>query len=189
VAAGLSLRTVARAIGVSHTHVGRFERDSLASPSVAFLCAYCDVLGLELSVRAYPAGDPLRDAGQRRLLGRLRNELHADLQWREEVPLPDTQDRRAWDAAIAPAEGTWCVRVEAEVRVTDGQSLQRRLALKVRDGGPGHVLLLLADTRHNRLALSALRQVLRPTLPLDQRAVLAALRAGEDPGGSGIVVL
>lgn len=81
------------------------------------------------------------------------------------------------------------MRVEAETRLADGQALERRIALKIRDGGPGHVLLLVADTRSNRHALAALRGGLRATFPLEGRSVLAAVRDGRDPGANGVVVL
>jgi hypothetical protein len=101
--------------------------------------------------------------------------------------LPIERDLRAWDAEIR-SRG-WVMRVEAETRLTDGQALERRLALKIRDGGPGHVLLLVADTRLNRRVVATLRGVLRAQFPLDGRHVLRALRGGLDPGGSGIVML
>jgi hypothetical protein len=81
------------------------------------------------------------------------------------------------------------MRVEAETRLADGQALERRIALKIRDGGPGHVLLLVADTRGNRVALTTLREAHREQFPLDGRHVLQALREGRDPGASGVVIL
>jgi hypothetical protein len=105
------------------------------------------------------------------------------------VPLPIPGDLRAWDAEVRPPDATWRVRVEGETRISDGQALERRLALKMRDGGEGHTLLLIADTRANRNALRSLRPLLHERLPLDGRAMLAALRSGRDPGGSGVVIL
>ena len=83
----------------------------------------------------------------------------------------------------------WAFGVEAETAVTDGQALERKLALKLRDGGPAASFSLVADTRANRTALVRMRQELRGLLPLDARPVLAALRDGRQPPGSGIVVL
>jgi len=189
VGSGLSQRFVAGAIGVSHTHVGRFERGEVPEPGIEFLSAYCAVVGLELSLRAYPAGDSMRDRASAALLERLRRELHPTLRWRSEVPLPIDRDLRAWDAEIRGGPPAWRARVEAETRATDGQALERKLALKIRDGGPGHVLLLIADTRSNRAFMPRLREELRDTFPLSSREVLAALRAGRDPGGNGIILL
>ncbi|HEY7591296.1 MAG TPA: hypothetical protein VH723_09900 [Candidatus Limnocylindrales bacterium] len=75
--------------------------------------------------------------------------------------------------------------MEAETAITDGQALERKLALKIRDGGFDHLILLVADTRRNRAAIPALRV----PFPLRTRQVLAALREGRDPGASGIVML
>jgi transcriptional regulator with XRE-family HTH domain len=187
VASGLSLRAVGAALGVSHTHVHRFERGELRQASVEFVAASCAVVGLELGLRAYPAGGAPRDRAQLALLERFRARLHPSLAWRTEVPFPIVGDQRAWDAQTGTGE--WLVNIDAETAIRDGQALERRLALKARDGGRGHVVLLVADTRTNRAAVALLRDGLRPLLPLDTRAVLAALGAGRDPGAGGIAIL
>jgi hypothetical protein len=50
------------------------------------------------------------------------------------------------------------------------------------------VILLVADTPRNRRALAAAPAAFGD-LPLRTREILAALRDGRDPGGSGIVIL
>jgi transcriptional regulator with XRE-family HTH domain len=190
IGAGLTQDVVGRSLGVSHARVGRFERGEVAHPDLEFMSAYCAVVGLDLSLRTYPAGDPIRDRAQLALLERFRARLHPSLRWRTEVPLPIAGDRRAWDAEVRPPPpARWCVRVEAETRIADGQALERKLALKVRDDPGGHVVLLVADTRSNRVALRAIRDGLRQRLPLDTRELLAALKEGRDPRGSGVVIM
>lgn len=177
-------------IGSSHARVGRFERGEVEYPNLEFLGAYCAVVGLDLAIRTYPAGDPIRDRAQLALLERLRTRLHPSLRWRPEVPLPIEGDLRAWDAEIVGRQpAPWRARVEAETRIADGQALERRLSLKLRDDPEGHLILLVSDTRANRAALRSLNDGLRGLLPLSTRQVLAALAAGRDPGGSGIVVM
>jgi len=189
IGAGLSLREVAAASGSSHQQLIRFERGDLDRVSIEAMSAWCAVVGLDLAVRTYPTGDTIRDRAQLTLLERLRGELHPSLAWRTEVPLPIPGDRRAWDAEIRGGKpGPWRVRVEAETRISDGQALDRRLSLKARDDPLGHVVLLVSDTRANREALRRLSDGLAADLPLGTRAVLRALRAGQDPGGSGIVI-
>jgi hypothetical protein len=51
-----------------------------------------------------------------------------------------------------------------------------------------HLILLVADTRRNRRALAAAPAAFAD-LPIGSRAILRALRDGENPGGSGIVIL
>jgi transcriptional regulator with XRE-family HTH domain len=187
IAGGLSLRAVARAVGASHSEVRRFEIGDTAEPSLELMAACCAVVGLELALRAYPAGDPIRDRAHLALLERFRGRLHPDLRWQTEVPLPIAGDLRAWDAEVRGA--TWRAWVDAETVVSDGQALGRRLALKARDAGAGHVILLVADTRANRAAIATLRPGLRHMLALDTRELLAALSAGRDPGSGGIVIL
>jgi hypothetical protein len=184
---GLSLRDAGAASGTAHQQLLRFEGGELDRVSIAQLGAWCSVVGLDLVVRAYPAGDPIRDAGQVRLLGRLRPRLHPSLGWSTEVALPIPGDLRAWDAQIR-GEG-WTLGVEAETVLDDIQALERRLALKRRDGGVDHVVLLVADTTTNRRALASAAATAFADLPLRTREVMAALRAGRDPDGSGIVIL
>jgi hypothetical protein len=59
----------------------------------------------------------------------------------------------------------------------------------MRDDPDGHTVLVVADTRANRRALRHLREGLRELLPLDARAIFAALGPGADPGGSGLVLI
>jgi hypothetical protein len=159
-------------------------------PDLEFLSAYCAVLGLELSLRTYPAGDPIRDRAQLALLERLRGRLHPNLRWRTEVPLPIERDLRAWDADIrGTTPAPWRARVEAETKLADLQALERRLTLKHRDDPGGHLILLVSDTRANRAGLRSLRDGLAELLPLRTREVLGAIADGRDPGAGGIVIL
>jgi hypothetical protein len=168
----------------------RFERGELDHLDVPRLGAWCEVVGLDLAIRAYPAGDPIRDRAQLALLERFRSRIHPSLRWRTEVPLPIEGDLRAWDAEVRGRDPRpWRARVEGETRISDGQALERRLALKVRDDPEGHLVLLVSDTRANRVALPALAAGMRDLFPITQRALLAALREGREPPGSGIVVL
>lgn len=186
IGAGLSLRAVGHAAGVDHVKLWRFERGLACRLRVDQIAAIGSVVGLDVRLRAYPAGDPIRDAGQVRLLARLRPRLHASLRWSTEVPLPIEGDMRAWDAMIRGRD--WRRPVEAETVLDDIQALERRLALKRRDGGEDHVILLVADTARNRRALAAAPGAFAD-LPLRTREILGALGRGEDPGGSGIVIL
>jgi transcriptional regulator with XRE-family HTH domain len=188
IAAGLSQRTAARAAGMSQSQFGRLERGQIRYPTLDQLSRAAAVVGLKLTLRAFPDGDPIRDAAHARLLERFRRQLGPGIVWRTEVPVQGATDLRGWDGlAIPPGER---IGVEAETRLRDGQSTWRRTQRKRdADHTVGSVILLLADTRANRDALKEIREALRADLPLDTRAVLAALRAGRAPGASGIVLL
>jgi len=133
--AGLSQRRVAAAVGIAQSRLSAIERGVAASPSLEALAQIAGVVGLELSLRVFPAGSPLRDAGHAALFGRLRATTSPILRWRSEVPLPITGDRRSWDAVAFDASGAMVMAVELDTRTRDAQALARKLALKKRDGG------------------------------------------------------
>jgi transcriptional regulator with XRE-family HTH domain len=185
--AGLSQRVVGRASGLSHSTISRIESGGLPHASIAGLARIGAVVGLQVSLRTYPGGDPLRDAGHLKLLARFRRHVSADLSWRTEVPLPIEGDRRARDAVIRGP--TFRIGVEAETRVIDAQAISRKLSLKRRDGGVDSVVLVLAATATNRAAAPALISAFGDQLHVDARTIIDALQRGTNPGGSGIVIM
>jgi hypothetical protein len=70
----------------------------------------------------------------------------------------------------------------------DIQALERRLALKVRDGGVDGVIRLIAAPPRNLRAIAAAPGGFS-AFDRDARRVLSALAAGRDPGGSSLVLL
>jgi hypothetical protein len=157
------------------------------------LATIAEVLGLETSLRFFPRGDPIRDQAHAALLERLHGRCHRSLVWRTEVPLPAAGDQRAWDALIRGVDpvtsDAWRVGVEAETRPNDLQALDRRLALKERDGGADWIVLLLLASRHNREFVAAHGSVLRLRFPLGGRRALELLAAGAPLGQSALIVL
>jgi hypothetical protein len=186
VTAGLGQRAAGAAAAMSHTQFGRIERAELPNLTVEQLSRAATAVGLRLVVRTYPDGDPVRDAAHRALLERFRRLLPAGTTWRTEVPLPIPGDRRALDAVASLAGRR--IAVEAETRLADIQALERRLALKRRDGGIEVLVLLVADTRANRRALAVHRGALRSSFPADGRTLRLALGRGELPTSSGLIL-
>ena len=121
------------------------------------------------------------------LLERLRARLHPSLAWRTEVPVTAGPDVRAWDAQIKG--DIWTDGVEAEVRLRDAQALERRIALKQRDGSVDSVILLVWNTRHNRDALASIGAGLRAAFPLAGARALELLTAGVNPGANSLILL
>ena len=186
-ATGLSQEEVGGVLGFSHSKVGRIERAEDPSVAVADLTRLAAVVGLELSVRAFPSGAPHRDQAHAALLDRLRRRLHPALRWQTEVPFLTMNDLRAWDALISGPD--FRIGVEAETRVRDGQALERRVAIKRRDGAVAWVILLLADTRTNRAFIRDRAADLRAAFGLDMSTALKALAHGRDPGGDALIAL
>jgi len=184
---GLSLKAVGGAVSLSISYVSRIERGLVDSVSILDLARLHAVVGLELSLKAFPSGEPIRDVAHARLLGRLRKRLHQSLRWSLEVPLPAPGDRRSWDALIKGPR--WRYGVEAETAPRDAQALCRRLQLKERDGDVDGVILLLDSTVQTRRFLREAAELLRETFPIDGKRALELLAAGVNPGGRSIVVL
>ena len=185
IARGLSQREIARQVRVSHTKVRGVEtgRSDLSIELAARMAA---VLGLELGVSLYPDGEPVRDKAHLALLERFRTRLPATIRWRTEVPIPIAGDRRSADAVVDGPD--WAALVEAETRLGDVQSLERAIAGKQRDLGIGRVILLVADTRHNRRVIADV-PALSERFRVGTRACLAALTSGRDPGGDCLAIL
>lgn len=182
--AGLTQREVASAAGISRSLLGRIELGRAHDLSLRIASVLFAVLGHELALKGYPVGEPIRDAGQLRMLGRLRPRVHSLFRWTTEAPMPIPGDLRAWDARL---DGPASVGIEAETRLTDLQQVLRRIALKQRDSGVDRVILLVANTHHNRAVVEGSIAALRQSLPLDTRETLFALGAGRDPGANGLV--
>ena len=159
-----SYADLGRSVGLTGQQVARICRGRSESVSIVRLSALLAAVGMDLSSRAYPSGVPVRDAAHLALLARLRARVPDPLKWPVEVPVvarlgaedgfrgSAAIDRRAWDAVI---EGPgWRLGVEAETRLVDVQSLERRVALKERDGDVSAVILLVNDTAHNRRVIA-----------------------------------
>jgi transcriptional regulator with XRE-family HTH domain len=188
ISSGLSRSDVARAAGVSPSQVDRFERGELRDIRLGPLCRLSVAVGLVPSLRFFPDGDPLRDAAQSRALGRLRARIAATAPFQTEVPLYGRSDLRAWDAVVDT--GACRDAFEVETRLWDLQATTRRILLKLRDDQTiQHVFLVVADTKADRRALAAGRELLRGGFPLDTREVLASFGAGRCPGSCGVVIL
>lgn len=187
IAAGLTQATVGEAVGVAASEVSRIEAGRRASVSIERLAVAFAVVGMDLSVRAFPAGSPLRDVAHVTLLERFTARCSPAWRWSVEVPVDVPGDPRAWDACLTGANVR--IGVEAETRLRDVQALQRRIEGKRRDSHVDRVILVVANTRSNRAALRAAQVLLARSYPVSSREALADLAAGRCPGGDAIVVI
>ena len=144
-----------------------------------------EVVGLQLAAQLYPNGDPVRDRAHLALLERFRHRLPG-IRLKVEVPIPIAGDRRSADAIVKFEEGQ--ALTKAETRLEDLQLIKRRALAKQRNLGAKRLILLVADTRHNRDVIGR-HPELRERFPIDTRACLSTLRRGEDPGGDCLVIL
>ncbi len=184
----LAGRDVAAAIGLSPAQYSRLERGLTDTLSIELATVALDAVGLELAVRVYPGGPPIRDRAHTSLLDRLRGRCHQSIRVLTEVGMPIPGDLRAWDAVlVAP---TWRHRVELETRPRDYQAH----GSADRPQGPrqwrvGGVSLVLLDSRHNRDFVHLHHAALAAAFPVPASVALAALRAGTDPGAGSVILL
>jgi transcriptional regulator with XRE-family HTH domain len=188
VAAGTSQGTVARAAGISPSQLSRLERNRIARPSIEQICRVAGALGQTPSLKLFPSGPAVRDSGQLALLARFESRLGPPLHDRREVPLSIQGDPRAWDGMVLG--GVEPFFEEGESHLSDVQALARRVELKLRDDGRARVVILVvARSAYNRRVLAAHRESLRSQFPLDGAAIARAVRRGEAPPASGIIVV
>jgi hypothetical protein len=95
--------------------------------------------------------------------------------------LPGEGERRAWDKMLRlpDTQPRHLVGVDIESRVYDVQAIVRRTRGRERDGHVDSILLVLADTAHNRSVVDELRSALGPAYATSPRALLGALGRGD----------
>jgi transcriptional regulator with XRE-family HTH domain len=186
-AAGLSQAAVGYALGISRSLLAGWERgELLASPLQ--LAGWGAVVGLDVPIRAHAAGSPLRDVAQLRILERAHLVIGDGWDWQTEVPVSsDPLDRRAVDVVLRGPGGS--VGLEVISRLTDAQGQIRAVVLKQQVSRIERMVLVLADTRHNRNALMVAAPTVVPAFPLRTRAVLVGLRAGRLPRANGVILI
>lgn len=182
--AGLSQKAVARAAGCSAATISRVERGLVRDLTLRHVARHSAVVGLALRADVLPTGVPIRDAGQLKVINRLAAHIGSPFVWILEMPI-GPHDLRAFDAgAIAPG----CkVAFDVWSRVRDVQAQARLSQRKAVDAQVDRLILVFGDTVANRRALRQTGEALRRAFPLTGRQVLAALRAGQDPGANGMV--
>jgi hypothetical protein len=137
---------------MSAPKISRLERAQLPRLTIVDASRVATVLGMDLVVRAYPAGPPLRDAAHAERLRRVLSHVCPPLRYRLDVPLPQRRnqpmEQRGWDAMLY-GHGRR-TGIELEMRLRDAQATIRRHGMKRRDDPVEGFLLVLADTRTNR---------------------------------------
>ena len=186
---GITQEALARRLGLSRARIGRIELHVEEDVPAQLLVRMANVVGLHLPLRTYPGPDPTLDAPQRRLLHRLSLVLGTGWRYSTEVPLPIPRDQRAWDSVWVHRRTRLTIYVEAETRLGDVQALLRRLGLKRRDGEAERMMLVVADTRHNRAVLRAAAVDFAAAFPAGIRDALKALREGRDPGSDVLLMV
>jgi transcriptional regulator with XRE-family HTH domain len=184
--AGLSRRELSARVGIDRRWLARMERADPAALTIDSIARVAPALGLTAAIGLFPDGSPVRDRAHLDLLRRFVSRIPQGLPVRFEVPVPIAGDRRSGDAVISVANEA--ILVEAETQLYDIQAIERRAGAKARDLGIERVILLVADTVHNRRVIREVAP-LRLAFPVSTRAALARLRSGEPPPANALVVV
>jgi transcriptional regulator with XRE-family HTH domain len=186
--AGLTLDQVAHAVGISASELSRIERGLAGWVGLATLNRIASIVGIDLWVRTYPGGEPLRDLAHLRLTQAFTELVGPSLSIRGEVSIGDARDQRAWDLTLTDPQHRVC-GTELETRLVDAQSQMRRINKKRTDSNVDRLLVVLADTRLNRSALRAAAALMATDLSIDDTAAYAALRRGELPPRDALILV
>ncbi|MGH2444755.1 MAG: helix-turn-helix domain-containing protein [Candidatus Limnocylindria bacterium] len=185
--AGSTQKRVGALIGKSASHVSRVEHGLIKGIGIAELTVHAAAVGLKPWVKLFPAISRPMDQAQLNLLAKFRERIGSAWQVVIEAPMPIAGDLRAADALLI-IPGSRCV-VEIITRLADLQAQRRAGQLKVRDLKADRLILVVAGTTTNRRALHSAGPTVTDAFPVDTRAALAALAAGEDPGGDALILL
>lgn len=184
---GRSQRTVAEAVRIHASWVSRFERGQASGISVDTAARILAVVGLDLSLRAYPSDEEIRDEAHAKLIARFLALIPEVVGRALEVPFPMPGDKRGWDLRLRVEPEAW--GVEAETHVRDFQASVRKLNIKARDGEVDGTILLLADSRHHRALVRRHASLIRSQFPVDGRIALERLAGGRSPAGNALILL
>jgi hypothetical protein len=179
---------VSLATGISISELSRVELGAAPWVSVAGLGRIAAAVGLDVWFRAYPGGEPLRDIAHIRLSDAFRSLLGPELVVRVEVPIGDGRDLRAWDMTLTDRSRLTC-GVEFETRFLDAQGQLRRLNQKSADGRMDRLLIVVADTRANRLAIRAAAGMLASSFAVEDQEAIEALALGRIPPRDAVLLV
>jgi transcriptional regulator with XRE-family HTH domain len=189
--ARISQSEIALALGIDRSNFTRLEAGDLDDVGIVRLSEIASLLGFEISVGLHPIGDPTRDKGQQACGQRFDGRLSERWRMTNETLLPGASEKRAWDKLLRLIDETprYLVGVDIESRVWDVQAIVRRTRERERDGQVDHLLIVLADTAHNRRVIDTLRETIGAAYGTPPRAIFAALRKGEPLPGSGVILV
>lgn len=185
-AANISQAQLSAAAGISRTYLCRLELGQVSRVDLRVACILFAILGQRLTVKGWPVAEPMRDAGQLKLLDRFDARVPPIWHRTRESVMPIHGDLRAWDERL---DGPASIGVEAETRPNDLQAVERSMSAKKRDSRVRRMALLMSATERNHAIVRMHLPALRQTFPLDTRAFMSAVRDGRDPGADGLVLL
>lgn len=196
--AALTQAAVASAVGISPGHLCGIEQGR-SEASTAVLVGIADVLGADLSVRAYPnTGPRIHDRIQSLIVEQLIRTVRP--RWRTFIEVPVTRPARGYiDVVLAdqPAPLYLATEVSSEIRRLEQQfrwAQDKALSLPSADlwstapaGAQVSRLLVLRSTRITRDLAQRFPETFRALYPARARDVFAALCGNGPWPGAGVL--
>ena len=184
----MTARQVAVRAGVSWSTEARVE---LGDPNVTIttMCAVAEAVGLDIVIRVYQGREPsLRDTGQLVFAEHLCGQAHTG--WQPDIELLVGQHGEAIDVALFGVQEIWATEIErmaidfqAQYRRAD----RKRETLCALHQRPVRLVMVIEDSRRNRLALERHLAFIQSVLPAGSREILTALRTGRPLGRDGLL--
>lgn len=194
--AGLSLRRLASASGVSVSTLRALERDEV-EPSLQVVARLATALGMSLGVRLFPGGGPLiRDHLQAAMIEGLLSILHA--RWRPRLEVPVYRPVRGLIDIVLEADQEPFVATEAysELRRLEQQVRWSRVKADALEAGLDPALasarsigrmLLLRSSQRTRKAVDGYAHIMAAAYPARARDAFASLSGEARWPGDAIV--
>ena len=183
---GISLRAIARMLGVSANRLARAERGDPTTLTIDLAARYAAALGLTLAASFHPDGDAIRDRGQLALLERFRRRVPPGARWRTEVPIPIAGDQRSGDAVVSIR--ACVILVEAETHLGDFQAVERRIGRR-RETWARTERCCCSRTPATTGRWSRRTPAIPERFPVGMRTWFRTVGGGQDPGGDALVIL
>lgn len=189
---GISLRALARATGIHHSVLSRFENEEL-DPTFECLTRWAAALGLDPSLRLFPSTGPrIYDRWSAPMTNALLAVAHA--RWRRRLEVGVTRPDRGVIDLVLTAAGTRDVvatEIQGQLRRVEQQlrwAGQKADSLPSAVGWPWEVreprvgrLLVLRSTSETRALIRGLPELFRAAYPAPEAAAWRALASQDEP--------
>ncbi len=158
------------------------------SATIASLCVVAQAVGIDVVLRSYPGRGPsLRDTGQLEMAELIR--AVADPSWNVALEVPAGDRGEAIDLVLFGSREIIVVEIDrmlVDFQAQYRRNVRKRDHLAARHQRPVRLVMLIDDTRRNRIVIAEHASLLASVLPAGSREVMQAVRSGRPLGRDGL---